>query len=136
MVYIAIGVAAAVTARALADVGHGATFDLKAEGLMDFIGMPLLSVFAGIRSYVSLVKRCTQKHLADPIWTSAPTNPQSNRLAQIIGFGCLGLSAASQRADGSLRMFGFFAIWISVALGVSLIVFRARHVCRRSGGQS
>src|SRR5581483_11742991 len=126
--YVVLGIAAAVAPRTLAGFGRDARFAPLSDWFMVFVAMPLLSVFTGVTSYFSLVRRSTPNHLREHIWNSPPTNPQSNQLAQIIGFGCLSVSAVSQHADGVLRMLGIFGLWISLALIISLRVFRVRHV--------
>jgi len=131
MIYLALGVAMAIAVRTLVDDKHGPIGDARTQHVVVFVVMPLMSVFAGFMGYFSLARRCTDAHLAARIWNSSPRNPQSNQLTQIIGFGSVGLSAVSQQIDGALRIFGFFAMWISVALIVSLLLFRIRHVHRR-----
>lgn len=131
-IYATLGIAAAIAPQTLVGVGHGMTVDPIGFRFMIFVGMPLMSAFTGATSYFSLVRRSTPSHLQASVWNSPPTNPQSNQLAQIIGFGSLGISAALQHADAGLRMFGIFGIWISVALAVSLMIFRARHARTRA----
>jgi hypothetical protein len=128
--YVVLGVAAAVAARTFMTDGSPMPHDALLESGMIYIAMPLFAVFAGISSYLSLGRRCTPNHLTARIWSSPPTNPQSNRLAQIIGFGCFGISAVSQRPDAPLRVFGWLGISTAVALTVSLILFRAINLRR------
>ena len=97
---------------------------------MIYVAMPLMSVFTAVTSYFSLSRRSTPAHLAACMWTSSPMNPLSNQLSQIVGFGCLGLSAISQRSDTPLRMFGWLGVWTAIALAASLSLFRARNVRR------
>ena len=130
LLYAGLGVAASIAPLTLIGVARGTKIDPVGFRFMVFVGMPLLSVFSGVTSYFSLARRSTTSHLRARIWNSPPTNPQSNQLAQVIGFGCLRVSAALQRSDAGLRMFGIFGIWISIALLISLVVFRARHVRR------
>lgn len=130
LVYIAIGLFGAFGAQEIQDPNRRAALDLGDELLAIGVFMPALSAFAGFMSYFALRRRCTPAHLRADIWHSAPLNPQSNQLAQIIFFGSFGFSAVLRWSDARLRDFGLFALWMALALLVSQSIFRLRRVPR------
>jgi hypothetical protein len=132
MAYVGFGVAAAIAGRTFITEAT-ITLDPAVRAGMIYVVMPLLSVFLAIGSYFSLSRRSTHAHLAASMWSSSPMNPLSNQLAQIIGFGCVGLSVIAQQSNVPMRMFGWLGIWNAIALAVSLSLFRARNTrCYKS----
>jgi len=133
--YLAIAGAAALAPMTMSTLERELARDSGAFLFLIAVGIPLQSVFVGVASYRSLVKRAGNDHLRASIWQSPPTNPQSNQLAQILGFGCFGASAALQYFDSALGTFGISGIGVSLALLASLVLFRARYVHAKHGSK-
>lgn len=127
-IYLALAAAAAIAPSTLPGVANNFSLDPGIRPFLVFVAMPLQAVFVAAASYRSLVRRTSDDQRRAQIWQSPPTNPQSNQLAQILGFGCFGISAAFFHPDAALRVFGLFGVWLSAALLVSLLGFRMRHV--------
>lgn len=66
------------------------------------------------------------------MWDSSPVNPQSNRLAQVIFFGSIGISSLVQSRSSISQSVGFLPLAMAVGICGGLLAFRWKYRGRLS----
>ena len=95
-------------------------------GLITFV-FSAVTAFWNLWNQLSLQK--DRAVLDACLWTSSPIKPQSNRFAQIVFFGAIGLVALTTARCPISQSIGFFPLAMAVGIAVGLLFFR--HAYRR-----
>ncbi len=88
-------------------------------------------VFTFVSAFGGLWKRFGSSRdrsvLEVSLWASSPTNPQSNRLSQVVFFASIGITAIFESRCPVNQSVGFLPLAMAIGIALALLLFRRTY---------